>query len=64
MNIRSLLILSGIATVMLTDISAQQAGVGYPTGYRDWTHVKSMEIKSGHSLSRIPLRCIRATVLQ
>jgi len=30
--------------------AAEKANVDYPTGYRDWTHVKSMVIQSGHPL--------------
>lgn len=29
---------------------AEDAGVDYPHGYRDWTHVKSMVIQEGHGL--------------
>ena len=29
---------------------AEMAKVDYPTGYRDWTHVKSMVIQPGHQL--------------
>ena len=29
---------------------AETAKVDYPTGYRDWTHVKSMVIQPGHQL--------------
>jgi hypothetical protein len=29
---------------------AGQSEVGYPAGYRDWTHVKSMVIQEGHGL--------------
>lgn len=28
----------------------EPANVGYPEGYRDWRHVKSMELKPGHAL--------------
>lgn len=30
--------------------AAEPAGVPYPEGYRDWRHVKSMELKPGHAL--------------
>lgn len=30
--------------------SAEGAVVGYPDGYRDWTHVKSMILQPGHAL--------------
>lgn len=30
--------------------SAEPSGVGYPAGYRDWTHVKSLILESGHPL--------------
>lgn len=31
-------------------VSAQDASVKYPHGYRDWTHIKSMVIQEGHGL--------------
>ena len=31
-------------------VAQEAAKVDYPTGYRDWTHVKSMVIQSGHPL--------------
>ncbi len=27
--------------------------IGYPTGYRQWTHVKTMQIRSGHPLHHL-----------
>lgn len=30
--------------------AAEPAKVAYPEGYRDWRHVKSMELKPGHAL--------------
>ena len=30
--------------------AADPAPVPYPTGYRNWTHVKSLQIQSGHPL--------------
>ena len=45
---------SGWLTVILATSAAlaAQGGnqVGYPEGYRDWTHVKSMVIQKGHPL--------------
>ena len=46
MNTRSLIPFA--ALVMLG--AAQAADVPYPTGYRTWTHVKSMVIHPGHPL--------------
>ncbi len=34
----------------VTKSSADGSSVDYPTGYRDWTHVKSMVIQKGHGL--------------
>ena len=31
-------------------VAQEAAKVDYPTGYRDWTHVKSMVIQPGHQL--------------
>ncbi|MFY9269585.1 MAG: cytochrome P460 family protein [Candidatus Manganitrophaceae bacterium] len=31
-------------------VAATKKMVGYPKGYRDWTHVKSMVIQEGHPL--------------
>ena len=31
-------------------VAQDAAKVDYPTGYRDWTHVKSMVIQPGHQL--------------
>ena len=33
--------------------AAEKANVDYPTGYRDWAHVKSMVIQPGHPLYEI-----------
>lgn len=38
------------ATVALSAHAAEPAAVPYPAGYRDWHHVKSMVINSGHPL--------------
>ena len=35
---------------------AEMAKVDYPTGYRDWTHVKSRVIQPGHQACGIPRR--------
>jgi len=34
----------------LPALAAEPAPLAYPHGYRQWTHVKSMQIKSGHPL--------------
>lgn len=36
--------------VLAQPVFAADAQVPYPTGYRDWHHVKSMVIESGHPL--------------
>jgi hypothetical protein len=46
MNTRFALLLAALAL----SLPAQAADVPYPTGYRQWTHVKSMVIQSGHPL--------------
>lgn len=38
------------ATGLVSAYAAEPAQVPYPTGYRDWHHVKSMVINSGHPL--------------
>lgn len=38
------------ASVAAAPIVAAEAPVPYPTGYRDWHHVKSMVIERGHPL--------------
>jgi hypothetical protein len=41
----------GLALVTLGNVRAADApGVAFPAGYREWTHVKSMVIESGHPL--------------
>lgn len=47
MKISSLVLLGAACSGAL---SAQGAEVPYPTGYRAWTHVKSMAILPGHPL--------------
>lgn len=41
-----------VAVVLMAGVSqfAMAAEVPYPDGYRDWRHVKSMELKPGHAL--------------
>ncbi len=46
---RQLIALTLIAA-MPAVVSAADAGVAYPAGYRDWHHVKSMVIEQGHPL--------------
>lgn len=49
MNLLRLLPLTGLVPLtLLTSVHA--AEVPYPTGYRNWTHVKSMVIEPGHPL--------------
>lgn len=44
-------IFSAVAmTVSTIALAADPAPVPYPTGYRDWHHVKSMVINPGHAL--------------
>jgi len=46
--IRKLLIILGAVTI--TTAQAAEPEVPYPTGYRDWHHIKSMVIEEGHPL--------------
>ncbi len=41
-----------VATVLMAGVAqcAMAVEVPYPEGYRDWRHVKSMELKPGHAL--------------
>lgn len=54
MDKKSLVVLSVILMIgLLTGVNKygfSSVQVAYPEGYRDWTHVKSMVIKSGHPL--------------
>jgi Cytochrome P460 len=34
-------------------LADEQTGIGYPNGYRQWTHVKSTHIRSGHPLHHL-----------
>jgi hypothetical protein len=43
-------ILSLICITLTTSALAAEPTVPYPTGYRDWHHVKSMVIEEGHPL--------------
>lgn len=51
---KRLLCTLGIAIPVLTAWSTSNLAdgpkVGYPDGYRDWTHIKSMVIQEGHGL--------------
>lgn len=41
----------GLAIVLAVAVqAAEPPAVPYPQGYRDWRHVKSMELKPGHPL--------------
>lgn len=46
----SLLALLGTGLMSLS-VSHASDQVGYPTGYQDWSHIKSMVIKPGHPLA-------------
>jgi len=46
--IRKLLVIAGILTASIA--LAAESEVPYPTGYRDWHHIKSMVIEEGHPL--------------
>ncbi len=39
-----------VGVVALSVQAAETAKIAYPEGYRDWRHVKSMELKPGHAL--------------
>lgn len=43
-------LLAALGIVTATAALASEPEVPYPTGYRDWHHVKSMVIEEGHSL--------------
>jgi Cytochrome P460 len=48
-NTALLLVVLGAALAGASALAADEP-VPYPTGYRDWTHVKSMVINQGHPL--------------
>ena len=39
-----------LGAMVLAAQASEPPGVAYPEGYRDWRHVKSMELKPGHAL--------------
>lgn len=48
---KSVRLLAALSLVLAASTSAlEDASVSYPSGYRDWHHVKSMVIQSGHPL--------------
>ncbi|HKX44300.1 MAG TPA: cytochrome P460 family protein [Burkholderiaceae bacterium] len=47
---RKVLVLAASLSVISPLFAADPAPVPYPTGYRQWTHVKSMTIDQGHPL--------------
>ena len=47
---RKLITLASLAIVLSTTVTAENFGVPYPDGYRNWTHVKTMLIQPGHAL--------------
>jgi len=40
----------GMTFLALSGVCSSQTPIAYPHGYRQWTHVKTMQIKSGHPL--------------
>ena len=50
---RILIVLSSMALVL--PALAADSQVSYPTGYRNWHHVKSMVIGKGHPLYELSL---------
>ncbi|MEQ1807681.1 MAG: cytochrome P460 family protein [Burkholderiaceae bacterium] len=42
--------LAATLAIAASALAADTAAVPYPTGYRSWTHVKSMVIQPGHAL--------------
>lgn len=51
---RNMLLFVGLAAVLMAaaaGCTAQVSGVAYPSGYRDWTHVKSVLVSEQHPLS-------------
>ncbi len=49
MNMRTVIALIGASAMSLSQLANAQE-VPYPSGYRDWHHVKSMVINAGHPL--------------
>ncbi len=49
MNMRTAIALIGASAMSLSQLANAQE-VPYPSGYRDWHHVKSMVINAGHPL--------------
>ena len=45
-----LITLISLAIVVSTTVTAENTGVPYPDGYRNWAHVKTMLIQPGHAL--------------
>jgi hypothetical protein len=43
-------ILTSLLLLCMNGTWAEDASVAYPEGYRQWTHVKSMQIHEGHAL--------------
>jgi hypothetical protein len=43
-------LLFALSLSIASTVLAGGAGVDYPAGYRDWTHVKSLILESGHPL--------------
>ena len=48
-------LLTAICVTAAIAVVEGQSEVPYPTGYRDWSHIKSMVIEEGHP----PLRGLR-----
>ena len=43
-------LLTAICVTVAIVVVEGQSEVPYPTGYRDWSHIKSMVIEEGHPL--------------
>lgn len=50
MRLNSIIIATSVALVSVAAPVADAQTVAYPTGYRNWHHIKSMVINPGHAL--------------
>ncbi len=50
MKVKKAIIVTGLSLLLATISHAENGGVPYPEGYRNWLHAKSMLIQPGHAL--------------
>lgn len=50
MKSKLLVVLAGMLVAVATNSYAEESGISFPQGYRNWLHVKSMLIQPGHAL--------------